>query len=114
MKKQLIAFLICIPFLFSSCILETYEGDLAVFSTNGDHGEIEVFINGESRGKLTTYFTNSNYTADCGESGTITATIDLGSSTSEAVSVRGLAEDGTEWEGAVTVYSEDCSTFQFR
>lgn len=86
-----------------SCV---YEGE-AIFWTDADYGvgTIDVSVEGTFVGTITSY---SNYIPDCGESGFVTITRDVGT-----YSFSAEAQDGTKWSGgSITINKNDCSTMR--
>jgi NifU-like protein involved in Fe-S cluster formation len=69
-------------------------------------GNIEIFINGSSVGVLTNYVTSGE--PNCGESGTITITKDLGTVKTAGYSITATAQSGATWSATVNAVANTC------
>lgn len=80
-------------------------GQLTVWSSTGTHGSIDVYVDGNLAGTLTSYFTSN---PGCAASGTaIINPLAYGSHIVHAV-----ASDATTWDGTVNIPVGSCIQFQ--
>lgn len=84
-----------------SCVYPTGDG---VFWTDGDygHGYISVYLEGTYLGQITSFY--SGLPPDCYDSGCVSFTRDPGT-----YSFYAEANDGTWWQGNITIYGGNCS-----
>ncbi len=81
-------------------------GQIAVWSGTASGGDISVFIDNTLVGTLTRYYTS---TPNCGDSGTVTKTLPIGTHI-----ISGKATGGTSWGPTnVTITAGGCLTVEF-